>query len=58
MLMSMVLVHVLLGFQHDQPGHELAHGSDRHHHVRVAGIDDFVGLQIDQHGAAGSDLQF
>ncbi len=53
-----VLVHVLLGFKHDQAGHQLAHRGNRHHHVGVAGVDDFIGLQVDQHGAAGRDLQF
>ena len=52
-----VLVHILLGFEYDQASHQLAHRGDRYHHVRVAGINDFIGLQVDQHGAAGGDLQ-
>ncbi|MNN67587.1 hypothetical protein D3C81_1832290 [compost metagenome] len=39
-----VLVHILAGFDHHQTGHQLADGSDGYHHVRVIGIDDFVGL--------------
>lgn len=50
-------VHVLSSFYHDQARHQLADGSDRHDHVRVAGIDDFIGLHIHEQGAAGRDLQ-
>ncbi|MNE43515.1 hypothetical protein D3C80_1376930 [compost metagenome] len=53
-----VLVHILLGFQHHQAGHQLGHRGDGHHDIGVAGIDDLVGLQVDQHGAARGDMQF
>ncbi|MCY1179909.1 hypothetical protein D9M73_203280 [compost metagenome] len=52
-----VFVHVLSGFNHDQAGHQLAHGSDGDNDVRIAGIDDFVGLHVQQQRTAGCELE-
>ncbi|MNR00866.1 hypothetical protein D3C85_1166540 [compost metagenome] len=52
------LVHVLLGVEHHHTGHQLGHRSNRHHPVGIVGVEHLVGLQIDQQGAAGGQVQF
>ncbi|MNG01768.1 hypothetical protein D3C84_847610 [compost metagenome] len=43
-----VFVHVLPGFNDHQASHQFADRSNGDDDVRVAGIDDFVGLHIEQ----------
>ncbi len=52
------LIQRQLGVQHDHGGHQFGHRGDRHHHVRIAGIEHFIGLQIDQQGAAGGEFLY
>ncbi|MNI55365.1 hypothetical protein D3C73_1103110 [compost metagenome] len=51
------LIHGQLGVQHHHRGHQLGHRGNRHHAVGVARIQLLVGIEVDQQGAAGSQMQ-
>ncbi len=50
------LVQWQLGIQRHYRRHQLGHRGDRHHHVGIAGIQHFIGIQVDQQRTAGSEL--
>ncbi|MCY1431996.1 hypothetical protein D9M71_479780 [compost metagenome] len=52
------LVQRLLGLQHHHRDHQLGHRGDGHDPTGIARVDDLVVGKVDQHGAAGRQLQF
>ena len=51
------LIQRQMGIEHHHGGHHLGDRRHRAHQIRLAGVDDFFGGQIDDHGAAGSDVR-